>query len=82
VIFALFWASLIGGETLADDGYVSPATAMWLPNLILLPIGIFLVKGISTQVATARGGGWNDLIYTIQTSALAPFRRLAGRTQG
>ncbi len=33
VIFALFWASLIGGETLADKGYVSPALAMWLPEL-------------------------------------------------
>ncbi len=68
VIFAVFWASLIGGETLADDGYVSPALAMWLPNLILLPIGILMIGRISTQVATARGGGWDDLVFTVSSA--------------
>jgi lipopolysaccharide export system permease protein len=78
-IFAIFWASLIGGETLADNGYVNPALAMWLPNLILLPIGIFLVRRISTQVATARGGGWDDLIFTVVSGIRRPFLRPARR---
>jgi lipopolysaccharide export system permease protein len=77
VIFAIFWASLIGGESLADRGYVSPALAMWLPNLILLPIGILMVRRISTQVATARGGGWDDLIFTQTTWIKKPFLRAA-----
>ena len=77
VIFAIFWASLIGGETLADEGYVSPALAMWLPNLILLPIGIVLVRRISTQVATARGGGWDDLVFTMVSGIKRPFLRLS-----
>ncbi len=68
VIFAVFWASLIGGETLADDGYVSPALAMWLPNLILLPLGILMTRRISTQMATARGGGWDDLVFTVSSA--------------
>jgi len=75
VIFALFWASLIGGETLADNGYVSPALAMWLPNLILLPVGVLLVRRISTQVATARGGGWDDLVFTVVSGLKKPFLR-------
>jgi lipopolysaccharide export system permease protein len=78
VIFAIFWASLIGGETLADDGYVSPALAMWLPNLILLPLGVFMVGRISSQVATARGGGWDDLRFTIRSGfrkAVSPLLR-------
>ena len=76
VIFAVFWASLIGGETLADDGYVSPALAMWLPNLILLPIGIFMMRRISTQVATARGGGWDDFLYTLASGIREPLKRI------
>ena len=76
VIFAIFWASLIGGETLADNGYVSPALAMWLPNLILLPIGVYLVRGIATQVATARGGGWDDLLFTLVSWLKKPFSRV------
>jgi len=75
VIFTIFWASLIGGETLADDGYVSPALAMWLPNLILLPIGILMVRRISTRVATARGGGWDDLVFTLVSGIKKPFLR-------
>lgn len=77
VIFSIFWASLIGGETLADDGYVSPALAMWLPNLVLLPIGVLLVGRISTQVATARGGGWDDLLFTLMSGVKRPFQRLS-----
>ncbi len=79
VIFSIFWASLIGGETLADDGYVSPALAMWLPNLILLPIGIIMVRRLSTQVATARGGGWDDLIFTLVSGIKKPFLRFTER---
>jgi lipopolysaccharide export system permease protein len=78
VIFAIFWASLIGGETLADDGYVSPALAMWLPNLILFPLGIVMVRRISTQVATARGGGWDDLLFTLSQTIRKPFRKAFG----
>lgn len=73
VIFAIFWVSLIGGETLADRGYVSPGVAMWLPNILLLPIGLIMVARMSRQVATARAGGWDDLLFTI----VSGFRKLS-----
>jgi lipopolysaccharide export system permease protein len=76
VIFALFWVSLIGGETLADNGHVSPALAMWLPNLLLLPLGVLLVHRISKEVATARGGGWDDLLFTLASGLKRPFRKV------
>ena len=76
LIFAIFWMSLIGGETLADRGYVSPATAMWLPNLLLLPIGLIMVSRMSKQVATARAGGWDDLFFTLMNGARKPVQRL------
>jgi lipopolysaccharide export system permease protein len=82
VIFAIFWACLIGGETLADDGYVSPALAMWLPNILLLPVGILMVARISSQVATARGGGWDDLLFTVSAAINRPFARLALKMRG
>ena len=74
VIFSIFWVSLIGGETLADRGYVSPATAMWLPNLLLLPIGLIMVSRMSRQVATARAGGWDDLLFTVLSWIRRPAR--------
>jgi len=82
VIFAIFWMSLIGGETLADRGYMSPAMSMWLPNLILLPIGILMVGRMSRQVATARAGGWDDLFFTLTRWIRGPFQKPEPAAQG
>ena len=81
VIFALFWISLIGGETLADNGHAHPALAMWLPNLILLPLGILMVHRISKEVATARGGGWDDLLFTLSSGLKKPFLKPSNRDE-
>jgi lipopolysaccharide export system permease protein len=75
-IFSIFWMSLIGGETLADRGYVSPAIAMWLPNILLLPIGLLMVARMSRQVATARAGGWDDLFSTLLNGIRGSVRKL------
>lgn len=77
-IFALFWVFLIGGEALADDGILSPALAMWAPNLILLPIALVLVARMSRSMATARAGGWDDLFFTLTR----PFSRFSGKLVG
>lgn len=41
--FLLYWASLIGGEKLADRGIVSPFWGMWLVNIILGLFGLYLM---------------------------------------
>ena len=38
-IFAIYWAGLIGGENLADEGKVSPFVAMWTPDLLFTALG-------------------------------------------
>ncbi len=40
--FLLYWACLIGGEELADRQLVSPALAMWFPNILVGVFGIYL----------------------------------------
>jgi lipopolysaccharide export system permease protein len=40
--FLLYWACLIGGEELADRELVSPALAMWFPNIVVGAAGIIL----------------------------------------
>ena len=40
--FLIYWAFLIGGENFADKGSINPALAMWLPNIVLLIVGIYL----------------------------------------
>ena len=39
-VFAIFYICLVGGESLADRGFASPAVAMWLPNILMTGAGI------------------------------------------
>lgn len=40
LIFLAFYTMIVGGEELADRAFVSPVTAMWLPDIILLAFGL------------------------------------------
>jgi len=44
VFFFAYWMFLIGGEELADRGYVVPSLAMWAPNLVFAALGGFLLR--------------------------------------
>jgi lipopolysaccharide export system permease protein len=50
-VYAIYFAGLSAGETLADRGYVRPATAMWLSNIILAVIAL------TALVLVRHGGG-------------------------
>jgi len=40
--YIFYWACLIGGEKLADRGYLDPFFSMWAGNMIIGILGIFL----------------------------------------
>ena len=44
VFFFAYWMFLIGGEELADRGYVVPSLAMWAPNLVFAAVGGLLLR--------------------------------------
>lgn len=60
--FLIYWASLIGGEKLGDRGIIPPWLGMWMANIVLGALGLFLT------VRTAK---------EIPMVALAPEGRLA-----
>ena len=41
--FILYWAFLIAGENFADRGSMTPFLSMWLPNIILSMLGVYLI---------------------------------------
>ena len=43
VFFLIYWIGLIGGEDLADRGFVPPWLAMWAPNIIITALGILFI---------------------------------------
>lgn len=40
--FLLYWACLIGGEKLADRGFIQPWFGMWMANIIIGLMGVYL----------------------------------------
>lgn len=42
IFFAVYYVLLIAGEDFADRGKINPCLAIWLPNLIFLPIALEL----------------------------------------
>lgn len=75
-IFGIYYMSLIGGEALGDRGIVQPFWGPWAPNLLFLGISLMALRGIGRETASSRGGGWDDLWYTLR-GKLSRGRRTA-----
>jgi lipopolysaccharide export system permease protein len=65
VIFAIYWVGLISGEDLADRGVAPPLVTMWIPNVIFTILGLWFAKNMGKETATMRGGGWDDLLWSM-----------------
>lgn len=78
-IFAVYWAGLIGGENLADEGVVPPFWAMWAPDLTFLAIGIALVMKMGREGGAARGGNLDEIFFLLG-NRLGTFVRIFRRT--
>ena len=66
VIFAVYWAGLIGGENLANEGVVTPFWAMWTADLVFLGLGIALAARMSRIAGTNRGGG-SEVLFNLSS---------------
>ena len=49
VLFTIYWAFLIGGEDLADRGLMSPFWAMWIANILLGALGLYLLYIVASE---------------------------------
>ena len=53
LFFLVYYVGLIGGEKLADRGFVNPFMAMWAPNLIFGGLSIYLLRKAAREQAVA-----------------------------
>lgn len=74
-IFGIYYMSLIGGETLGDDGKIAPFIGPWAPNIIFGLLALFALTRIGRETGTTRGGDWDDLWRTGLAVLTRPFRR-------
>ena len=75
-IFGLYYVGLIGGETLADKGYLPPWLAMWGTNIALALSGLVLAARMGRESSTSRGGDFSELLVTIRARLFGWLRRL------
>ena len=75
-IFGLYYVGLIGGETLADKGYLPPWLAMWSTNIVLAVAGLVLAARMGRESSTSRGGDFGELLVTIRARVFGWLRRL------
>ncbi len=45
-IFLVYYVFLVGGEQIANRGYLHPVIAMWLANVVIGGLGIYLTKRV------------------------------------
>ena len=67
--FLLYWASLIGGEKLGDRGLVSPWLGMWIANIVLSMLGIFLTLRMGRETPRIN---WHTLRRFVPTFLRTP----------
>jgi lipopolysaccharide export system permease protein len=73
-VFSIYYVGLIAGEGLGNKGIVSPASAMWAPNVIFAVLGLIGVYKVSRESGSTRGGDLADLWDTLT----GRFRRRRG----
>ncbi len=61
IFFLIYWAFLIGGEQLADRGYVDPVVAMWAPDIVVGAAGIILTLRMIKETPVIRWERWGFL---------------------
>jgi len=50
--FVIYWACLVTGEKLADRGALPPAVAMWMADVVIGAIGLYLTILVSRETVT------------------------------
>ncbi len=75
IIFAIYYISLIGGESLGDNGTIAPFVGPWLPNIAFFGISLWGLSRIGRETSTTRGGGFDDFLQTAKAFLARPFRR-------
>lgn len=65
-IFALYYIGLIGGESLANKGRLSPFLAMWAANIIFFAIGLVLYARMGHEASNARGGDLREWLHLMR----------------
>jgi lipopolysaccharide export system permease protein len=75
-VFALYYVGLIAGQSLAENGTLSPFWSMWMANILFTMIGLVLLSRMGKESGSARGGDMREMIDMLRTWFAAMLRRM------
>jgi lipopolysaccharide export system permease protein len=75
LVFSIHYIGLTAGEALADRGFISPAVAMWWPDVVLTVVGIWGLWKVSRESGSTRGGDLRELSEWLRALRRRVFRR-------
>ena len=76
-VFALYYVGLIAGQSLAENGTLSPFLSMWLTNIVFTIVGLFLLSRMGKESSTSRGGDMREMLDMLR-AWFARWLRKAG----
>ena len=78
-VFAIYYIGLTAGESLADRALVSPALAMWLPNILFFTFGGIGLIRVARESGSTRGGDLTELADALRAAPGWWRRRVRAR---
>jgi lipopolysaccharide export system permease protein len=72
-VFALYYVSLIAGESIAKRGLMPAVVSMWMANVIFSLVALWMLTKMGQEGTTARGGDMREMIGAIKGSIRTKF---------
>ena len=74
-VFALYYVGLIAGQSLAENGTLSPFWSMWMANILFTIVGLFLLARMGKESGSSRGGDMREMFDMLRTWFAGMMRR-------
>jgi lipopolysaccharide export system permease protein len=75
-VFALYYVGLIAGQSLAENGTLSPFWSMWMANILFTFVGLFLLSRMGKESGSSRGGDMREMLDMLRSWFAGLLRRL------
>ncbi len=75
-VFALYYVGLIAGQSLAENGTLSPFWSMWLANIVFTIVGLVLLARMGKESGSSRGGDMREMLDLLRAWFAGWLRRL------
>lgn len=75
-VFALYYVGLIAGQSLAENGTLSPFWSMWMANILFTIVGLVLLSRMGKESGSSRGGDMREMIELLRAWCAALLRRM------